>query len=45
VRSIVVTYPEQTMSLAGMNMNWLVLFVCLSIASGFVASKVFGIEI
>jgi hypothetical protein len=45
VRSITVTYPEQTMLLAGMNVNWLVLFVCLSIASGFAASKVFGIEI
>jgi len=45
VRSIVVTYPEQTMHMAGMNMDWLVLFVCLSILSGFAASKVFGIEI
>jgi hypothetical protein len=45
VKSIVVTYPEQTMHLAGMNMNWLILFVCISIASGFAASKVFGIEI
>ncbi len=45
VQSIVVTYPEQTMHFAGMSVHWLVLFVCLSIASGFAASKVFGIEI
>jgi hypothetical protein len=45
VQAISVTYPEQNLSLAGIETNWLVLFVCLSLVSGLVASKVIGIEI
>ncbi len=45
VSAVAVTYPEQAIYLAGMHLNWLVLFVCISIAAGFAASKVLGIEI
>lgn len=45
VTAISVTYPEQELSIAGINTNWLVLFVCVSLLSGLVASKVIGIEI
>jgi hypothetical protein len=45
VTSISITYPEQQIVVAGLHANWLVLFVCISIVAGFVASKVLGIEI
>ena len=45
VSSISITYPEQVMSLSGVHTNWLVLFALVSIVAGFVASRIFGIEI
>ena len=45
VSAISVTYPEQELRVAGINTNWLVLFICVSLLSGLVASKVIGIEI
>jgi hypothetical protein len=45
VQAITVTYPEQELSIAGISTNWLVLFVCVSLISGLIASKVIGIEI
>lgn len=45
VQAISITYPEQQIQLAGINAHWLVLFVCVSIIAGFIASKFLGIEI
>lgn len=45
VRSITVTYPEQELSIAGITVHWLLLFVLVSIAAGLVASKAIGIEV
>jgi hypothetical protein len=45
VQAISVTYPEQQLQLLGIHTNWLVLFVCVSIIAGFIASKFLGIEI
>lgn len=45
VRSITVTYPEQELSIAGITVHWLLLFVLVSIAAGLAASKVIGIEV
>lgn len=45
VHAISITYPEQQIQLAGIQANWLVLFVCVSIIAGFIASKCLGIEI
>ena len=45
VRSITVTYPEQELSVAGITVHWLLLFVVVSIVAGLVASKAIGIEV
>lgn len=42
--SVAVDYPERQWSLAGFNMNWLVLLFLLSIAWGIVLKKPFGVE-
>ncbi len=45
IESISVEYPQAALSLAGLNTNWLALFALISITSGLVASRVFGIEV
>lgn len=45
VRSITVSYPEQELSVAGITVHWLLLFVLVSILAGLVASKAIGIEV
>lgn len=45
VKAISVGYPEASFALAGLHAHWLMLFLCISLAAGFVASKVLGIEI
>jgi len=45
VRSITVTYPEQELSVAGITVHWLLLFVVVSILAGLIASKAIGIEV
>lgn len=45
IKSITVRYPDATQSYFGMEINWLWVFLIVSILSGLVASKVFKIEI
>lgn len=45
VNAISIAYPEQQVQVAGLQTNWLVLFVVISIIAGFLASKILGIEI
>ncbi len=45
VRDITVGYPELVLRVAGIEVNWLLLFAAVSILSGLVVSKVAGIEV
>lgn len=45
VSAITIAYPEQQISVAGITINWLLLFLLVSIISGLVASKLVGIEV
>ena len=45
IESMEVNYPERDLFLGSWKMNWLVLFFVVSIASGFLLKRFFGIEI
>lgn len=45
ITELSLSYPEQSYKFLGMNTHWLVAFLLLSIISGIIASKIFGIEI
>jgi hypothetical protein len=45
VRDITVGYPELVLRVAGIEVNWLLLFAAVSILSGLVVSRAIGIEV
>ena len=44
VKSISVEYPEGSLSISGWNIHWLLVFLILSLVSGAVIMKIFGIQ-
>jgi hypothetical protein len=45
VSARMVTYPERTITIWGLESNWIVVFVAVSLLAGVIFSRVFKIEI
>ncbi len=45
LKAIEVSYPSSSISIGGIHGNWLVIFFVVSLVSGLIGSKIFGVEV